>query len=684
MDSSFGRQPVFSPTLTDTNEIEHDERSKSGDAQRAAATLLHTGAINSGQHRRIVGALQSSSARVPWLTGLLVRAATDAGRRDVTGVLREITSTLGEITADLDLGNGETEAAEYTSQGLCDQIPAEERHHYPYCSDAVPELSREIVEMIRMLGSGQNKVAIDRALKKRGFSRYELKSAASEFVQNVRRVFKTGSLFSAEAANHDTAVVHDTINDLLQNTDFVHHMMQLMAMHLPPDYQWRSDQVAHVCRWWIMHYISLVRPQLVHAVIECPTDSAMSCRLTGLGVNGGPPVAAWQGSSSVVFKKSHVKNSYTDHLQKSGRYLQSYLRYHAHTKLLMSPTPSSVFSKLTPQQRIDARNIVNDAQKKWRETARKWKNMYFLVPGFVKYDHFESSQQNQIRACFETYGSSTDSGVKSQIESADSKYFASVVGQRDWNPHKYKSFAKTAFMQHEKMPEFASAEESKSARLLMPDSMVWWYVKLNPALLDNPQYFFEILDDVKFKDQTAREIPEALLSLGSLFNYTQEEGQYDNLSPAFFDIVEQFHANARRVASRVSMVCSKAHRAYNVNGTLKADTKSDHSAHSSAAGMRLLLYLAHYGAKDTEGTQPKSSPVDDFTTSGIVEVYSQMKANGVALEDTAVPSNVETKAVFDSVYATTPEDDSSAAPSDSLSTEQWISRLEDAFDKNVA
>ena len=666
---------MFSPTLTDTNEIEFDERSKGGDAQRAAATLLHTGAINSGQHRRIVGALQSSSARVPWLTGLLVRAATDAGRRDVSGVLREITATLGEITADLDLGHGETEAAEYTSQGLCDQIPAEERHHYPYCSDAVPELSREIVEMIRMLGSGQNKVAIDRALKKRGFSRYELKSAASEFVQNVRRVFKTGSLFSAEAANHDTAIVHDTINDLLQNTDFVHHMMQLMAMHLPPDYQWRSDQVAHVCRWWIMHYISLVRPQLVHAVIECPTDSAMSCRLTGLGVNGGPPVATWQGSSSVVFKKTHVKNSYTDHLQKSGRYLQSYLRFHAHTKLLMSPTPSSVFAKLTPQQRIDARNIVNDAKKKWRDNVRSWKSQYFLVPGFVKYEKLSSAAQNEIKRCFETYAETASlisASERKQIQSVGNK------GKLDM----YDGKLAEAFAPLEKLPDFATAEQSRTGRQSMPDSMVWWYIKLNPALLDNPQFFFEILDDVKFKDQEQRAIPEALLSLGTLFNYTQEEIQYDNLSPAYFDIVEQFHANARRVASRVSMVCSKAHRAYVSGGNLVVDSKSDHSAHSSAAGMKLLLYLAHFGAKDAANAS-SVRPVEDFT-GGIVEMYSQMKANGVALEDTAVPSNVETKAVFDSVYATTPEDDSSVAPSDSLSTEQWIARLEDAFDKTSA
>jgi hypothetical protein len=683
MDPAFGRQPVFSPTLTDTNEIEHDERAKDGDARRAAATLLHAGAINSGQHRRILGALQSSSARVPWLTGLLVRAATDAGRRDVSGVLREITATLGEITADIDLGNGESEAAEYTSQGLCDQIPAEERHHYPYCSDAVPELSREIVEMIRMLGSGQNKVAIDRALKKRGYSRYELKNAASEFVQNVRRVFKTGSLFSAEAANHDTAVVHDTINDLLQNTDFVHHMMQLMAMHLPPDYQWRSDQIAHVCRWWIMHYISLVRPQLVHAVIECPTDSAMSCRLTGLGVNGGPPVATWQGSSSVVFKKSHVKQSYTDHLQRSGRYLQSYLRYQAHSKLLMSPTPSSVFAKLTPQQRIDARNIVNDANKRWRDVARGWKNRYFLVPGFVPYSHFSSADQGLIAACFDSYGAGAVSAE--QIEREEKKFLQKTLGpSRVGAAEVYRNLHNQAFvLQPDQSLPFATAGEIKDARQKTPDSVVWWYVKLNPAMLDNPQYFFEVLDDVKFLDQELRRIPQPLLALGNLFSYTQDEAIYDTLSPTYHDIVAQFQANARRVASRVSMVCSKANRAYVVSGAFKADTKSDHSAHSAAAGMKLLLFLAHYGARDNNGNIVTKSPVDDFTTYGIEEMYSQMKANGVALEDTAVPSNVETKAVFDSVYATTPEDDTSVPAGDSLSTEQWIARLEDAFDKNV-
>jgi hypothetical protein len=365
-------------------------------------------------------------------------------------------------------------------------------------------------------------------------------------------------------------------------------------------------------------------------------------------------------------------------LQRSGRYLQSYLRFQSHVNLFLSDSRTSVFAKLTPQQRIDARNIVNDAQKKWRETARTWKKQYFLVPGFVKYDQFTPEQKSKINECFETYSGGSTS---EQIKNAESKHIASIVGQRTWKgSDAYKNEVKSAFTAFEKLPDFADAAASKAARSQMPDAMVWWYVKLNPALFDNPQYSFEILDDVKFKDQEQRKIPAELLSLGSLFNYTQEEIQYDSLGPAYFDMVEQFHANARRVASRVSMVCSKAHRAYIVNGKLVADTKSDHSAHSSAAGMKLLLHLAHYGGKDEAGSSVNA--VEDFT-SGIVEVYSQMKANGVALEDTAVPSNVETKAVFDSVYATTPEDDSSAAPSDSLTTEQWIARLEDAFDKNV-
>jgi hypothetical protein len=202
---------------------------------------------------------------------------------------------------------------------------------------------------------------------------------------------------------------------------------------------------------------------------------------------------------------------------------------------------------------------------------------------------------------------------------------------------------------------------------------VWWYIKLNPALLDERQNFFEILDDVKFKD-SQRKIPADLIKLGNLFNHTQDEITYDTLQPAFSDIVEQFRGNARRIAARSSMVCAKAHRAYWVDGQLVHDSRNDHSAHSTAAGTKLLLYLAYHG-------HDQVNPVDKFTE-GIEEVYSQMKANGIALEDTAVPSNVETKPVFDSVYASTPEDDSTQ-PTDTLSTEQWIEKLEDAFGKNV-
>ena len=664
MEHSVEREPGFSPTLTDTNEITYDERAKGGDAQRAAATLLHSGAVNAGQHRRIVGALQSSSSRVPWLTGLLVRAATDAGRRDITGVLREITGTLAEITTDLEVGQVDTETADYTSQGLCDQIPPDERHHYPYCSEAGSDLSREIVDMIRMLGSGQNKVAIDRALRKRGYSRFELKNAAGEFVTNVRRVFKTGSLFSTEASNHDTSVVHETINELLQNTDFVHHMMQLMAMHLPPDYQWRSDQIAHVCRWWIMHYISLVRPQLVHAVIECPNDSAMSCRLAGLGVNGGAPVAKWHGSSSVVFKKSNTTTPYTAHLQNNGRYLQSFLRYQAHTKLLMESSPSSVFAKLTPQQRIEARKSVNEATKAWRAAITKIKQTYFLVPGYTPNSHLDFTPKGVLAAVFEDDATTEPKGY-------ENKYLRGVAGSTDTttllgllnaypkdgaDPGPFKALA---------LPEKATPAE-KNANRDLRDPVVWWVIKLNPVLLDNPQYLFEIIDGVQYK---SKPLNTNFLRLGNLFDYTKEEILYE-LKSEHYDVVEQFQASARRVASRVAMVCSKAHRAL-PGSTLKIDPTSAHSAHSTAAGLKLLLFLA----------AQSDGPVGQYTEK-ISAFYSEMRANGIQLDDTAVPSNVQTKPEFDSIYATTADEDSTQ-PTDSMSTEQWISKLENAFDTSA-
>ena len=672
MEHSFGREPVFSPTLTDTNEITYDERAKGGDAQRAAATLLHSGAVNAGQHRRIVGALQSSSSRVPWLTGLLVRAATDAGRRDITGVLREITGTLAEITTDLEVGQVDTETADYTSQGLCDQIPPDERHHYPYCSEAGSDLSREIVDMIRMLGSGQNKVAIDRSLRKRGYSRYELKNAAGEFVTNVRRVFKTGSLFSTEASNHDTSVVHETINELLQNTDFVHHMMQLMAMHLPPDYQWRSDQIAHVCRWWIMHYISLVRPQLVHAVIECPNDSAMSCRLAGLGVNGGAPVAKWHGSSSVVFKKSNTTTPYTAHLQNNGRYLQSFLRYQAHTKLLMESSPSSVFAKLTPQQRIEARKSVNEATKAWRAAITKIKQTYFLVPGYTLNEHldFTAKGDGSLANAFEDEGQDAAKGpvpVGHEL-----KYLRGVAGTQNIDGLKRllsaypKDGAEPGPFKELALPEKASPAE-KTANRELRDPVVWWVIKLNPVLLDNPQYLFEIIDGVQYK---SKQLNTSFLRLGNLFDYTKEEILYE-LKSEHYDVVEQFQASARRVASRVAMVCSKAHRALPLGGGIKIDPTSAHSAHSTAAGLKLLLFLA----------AQKNGPVDAYTDK-ISAFYSEMRANGIQLDDTAVPSNIQTKPEFDSIYATTADEDSTQ-PTDSMSTEQWISKLENAFDTSA-
>jgi hypothetical protein len=666
---SFGRELdiAFSPTLTATTDLMFDERGKTSDGQRAAQTLLHSGALTDGQHRRIVAAMQSGSSRVPWLTGLLVRAASDAGRRDIGATMREVNSTLAQITSDVELGQFDSATSEmdYTSQGMCERIPPEERHNYPYCSEAGSELSREIMDLIRMLSSGQNKVSIDRALKKRGYSRYELKNAAAQFVQNVRRVFKTGNLFSNEATNNDTSLVHDAINEMMQNTDFVQHMMQLMAMHLPPDYQWRSDQVAHVCRWWIMHYISLVRPQLVHAVIDCPTNDATSCRLAGLGVNGGPAIAKWHGSSAVMLKQPHgAPTSYTDQLQRSGRYLQSYLRFQSHVNLFLSDSRTSVFAKLTPQQRSDVRKKITNMNRTWKQNVRDLKSSWYLVPGYVE-NAFQKSDWGTAGATFAAENSPSGQmedhlkGLNSRIKKAYEKILKSS------NRTEVKTKDTNLAMQQTTQPSFEQ-DIAKGP----PDSVTWWFIKLNPVLLDNPRYMFEILDGVKYGGEKV--IPKAALWGGDLFRYNADQDFREYyMNAQLSEIVDRFQSNARSIASSVPIVCTKAHRAIDDG---KAARASSQSPHRTVAGLKQLLYLAYEFEKE--------GPVSAYSQE-IANFYADMHEYGIPLEQMAIPSHTQTKAEYDSVYATTPEDDTSAPVSDTLSTEQWITKLENAFDTSV-
>jgi len=671
---SFGRMEMpFSPTLTATSDLVFDERGKTGDGQRASATLLHSGALTDGQHRRIVAALQSTSSRVPWLTGLLVRAASDAGRRDITGVMREVNATLGQITNDAEMGqfDSATSGQDYTSQGMCERIPPEERHNYPYCSEAGSELSREIMDLIRMLSSGQNKLSIDRALRKRGYSRYDLKNAASQFVQNVRRVFKTGNLFSAEATNNDTSLVHDAINEMLQNADFVQHMMQLMAMHLPPDYQWRSDQVAHVCRWWIMHYISLVRPQLVHAVIDCPTNDATSCRLAGLGVNGGPPIAKWHGSSAVVLKQPHGgATSYTERLQLSGRYLQSYMRYLSHVTLFLSDSKTSVFAKLTPQQRGDVRKRITNANRQWKESIKTLKGKWYLVPGYVAnaFSQWPAKDSNAPPFSADEFPSSDVSAHTTQINGRLTKMYTNAIKNRTSLNAKPIDKSK-AFEPLDNDPQLSQVADNA----LLPDSATWWIVKLNPALLDNPKYMFEILDGVKFSSKEKAGIPVQALYSGDLFRYNTDQDFSDfYLGATFSEIVESFRSNARSIAADVPVICTKAYKATDAASAARTTSQSPHR---TAAGLKLLLALAY-------DFQNKNNAVATYT-GHISNFYSDMHEYGIPLEQMAVPSHTQSTPEFDSVYATTPEDDATVAASNTMTTDQWITKLENAFDTSI-
>jgi hypothetical protein len=402
-------------------------------------------------------------------------------------------------------------------------------------------------------------------------------------------------------------------------------------------------------------------------VIDCPTNDATSCRLAGLGVNGGPPIAKWHGSSAVVLKQPHGgSTSYTDRLQLSGRYLQSYMRYMSHVTLFLSDSKTSVFAKLTPQQRTDVRKRITNATRQWKESVKQMKSQWYLVPGYVPNawtawtaEFTEPFSPDQPAEDFKTFAAQ----LNTRLQRAHTKMF--LKGSRtDVTIAPAKAFQPVA------EPKLEVADEKKVSY----DSTTWWFVKLNPALFDNPRYMFEILDGVKFMNKAKSAIPISALYSGELFRYNVDHDLTDYyLSSSVAEIVDSFQSNAKSIAADVPIICTKAYKA---TGEATASRTASQSPHRTAAGLKLLLALAY------EFTNEKTGAVSAYS-GHIASFYSDMHEYGIPLEQMAIPSHTQSTAEFDSVYATTPEDDATVAASSTMTTDQWITKLENAFDTSI-
>lgn len=348
-----------------------------------ALTLYNLRLIDSALYERLRRAVATKHRRQPWLASLLARTLAELGKRDVTPLLRDIQDVVAEISQEERDAALETTVSTTTTNDeganiggdVCDRIPAHERGKYPYCSPSGNELTRDILELVRMLSSSSSAPSVAAALRKRGYAPHELRSAATRFVEGSKHLFKTNRLFSKGG---DATKVFEAIMELVQNKDFVQHMVQLMAMHLPPDYPWSSEQILHVSKWWIMHYISLVRPQLVHAVIECPDSDVRKCKLAGLSLgNSSVPVALWRGSSLTVADETlavDARGTYFTELTKNRKWGYACALFRSLVEELKETRPGvGRFGKLTVEQRRKLRLAADKAEKVWRTETQEFK-----------------------------------------------------------------------------------------------------------------------------------------------------------------------------------------------------------------------------------------------------------------------------------------------------------------------
>jgi hypothetical protein len=127
-----------------------------------------------------------------------------------------------------------------------------------------------------------------------------------------------------------------------------------------------------------MHYISLVRPQLVHAVIECPDSDVRKCKLAGLSLgNSSVPVALWRGSSLTVADETlavDARGTYFTELTKNRKWGYACALFRSLVEELKETRPGvGRFGKLTVEQRRKLRLAADKAEKVWRTDTQEFK-----------------------------------------------------------------------------------------------------------------------------------------------------------------------------------------------------------------------------------------------------------------------------------------------------------------------
>jgi hypothetical protein len=119
-----------------------------------------------------------------------------------------------------------------------------------------------------------------------------------------------------------------------------------------------------------MQYLSMVRPQLVHAVISCPDKDAYKCTLLGLSLGGSEPIAKWHGSSSV-----HVPTHGTDESQvavmlSNAKWADVFKKFEADKRALRGGKRRGAFAKLDASTKTKLNEAAKEVDAAFKEALK--------------------------------------------------------------------------------------------------------------------------------------------------------------------------------------------------------------------------------------------------------------------------------------------------------------------------
>jgi hypothetical protein len=412
--------------------------------------LSRAHAVTDGQRARIEVALHETRHKKHGDLVAAVLAAHPRGPAEtVEAGVREIMRTVAKISSlsryEAEQSTEDTEDA--SEKDICARIPTSERGKYPWCKQQPDEISTEVMELIRLITKGKAQEVVDRALKQRGYSRYEIRKAAKQYTTTMKRVLQTHRAFDSNVETTDSSTVIEAVNELAQNPDFVQHMIELMAMHLPPDYPWRAESITTVCKWWIMQYLSMVRPQLVHAVISCPDKDAYKCTLLGLSLGGSEPIAKWHGSSSV-----HVPTHGTDESQvavmlSNAKWADVFKKFEADKRALRGGKRRGAFAKLDASTKTKLNEAAKEVDAAFKEALKNAiEELGIDVPtvGMCVFDAWSGIHKPGTTFGSSTstsYGSSSSAYESSSADDLSSTYYGTTTRDSYESGSDYDSYS---------------------------------------------------------------------------------------------------------------------------------------------------------------------------------------------------------------------------------------------------